>query len=77
MENEVATLSFVLTIALLLIMSFAMTYLFVKLIYVLTTHKLKRKIRQIDMSEYVVVDCFKGVPRTLQNKKNPNEIIYL
>jgi len=77
MEEQLSTLSFVLVIIVLLSMSITMTYLMAKLIHVLSTHKIKNKIRKIDLEQYNILYCYKGVPRTLQSKQNPNEIIYL
>jgi len=77
MNDAMTTLSFMLAILVFFMMSGTMTYLIIKLIYVTTTYKLKKKLRKIDLSKYEIVDCFRGVPKTLQLKNNPNEIIYL
>ena len=77
MEENLAGLSFVLSIGILLSMSFAMIYLSAKLIHIVATYKYKKKLRQYDLNNYRIVDAVRGVPRTLQSIKNPNEIVYL
>lgn len=77
MGQEISSLAFVLSILVMFMMMAAMMYLTMKLIQVASTYSLKSKIKKIKMDEYIVLDCYRGVPRTLQNKKDLNKIIYL
>jgi len=74
MEGQLA---FILTIFLVVSLGILSTYLTVRLIYTVSVYKRKRKIKKFNLSDFHIVDCYKGVPRTLQEKKNPNNLIYL
>jgi len=74
-ENMIAqTFSLMMTITVMTVIVVALTFLLIRAV---AKSRLRAKLKKIDLKKYVIVATNKGMPKLLQGKENPNELIYL
>lgn len=59
------------------ILAFFMWLISKKLITYLSTKQKRRKLRNYDLEKYNIAATYKGEIRCLQEKENPNKLIYI